>query len=286
MSLDLIRSKLANYNPSTRQEELNAIAEISQELALAALAKSDFFSKAAFQGGTCLRIIHGIQRFSEDLDFISIGHEDFRWEKYLKDVKNLFESFSLEVQIKDRSQTDAVVRKAFIKQDSFGKVLDLSFPSNISDRQNIRIKFEIDTNPPTESRFQTHYLSFPYPHSVLTQDVPSLFASKCLAILGRKYDKGRDWFDLTWYFSMKSKVNYDFLSRGVEQIEGKKTGNLNLDAKWLRKALLQKIDQVPWEETKDDISRFLRAQDQHVLKVWGIEYFRGVVDSYFSTIGS
>jgi hypothetical protein len=280
MSLDLIKSKLANYNPSTRQEELNAIAEISQELALAALAKGDFFSKAAFQGGTCLRIIHGIQRFSEDLDFISTDHENFKWDKYLDDVKELFESLSLKVQIKDRSQTSGVVKRAFLKQDSFGKVLNLLFPSGLSDKQTIQIKFEIDTNPPADSGFQTHYLTFPYPHSILTQDVPSLFSGKCLAILGRKYDKGRDWFDLTWYVSMKSKVNYEFLSRGIEQIQRKKTGSLNLDGNWLKETLLQKISQISWEETKDDVSRFLRVQDQQILKVWGKDYFESIVEKF------
>jgi len=283
MSLDLIRAKLDSYKASTRQEEWNAIAEISQELALAALAKSNFFSKAAFQGGTCLRIIYGIQRFSEDLDFIATSNNAFRWDNYLKDVEDLFESFSLKVEIKDRSQTDGAVKRAFLKQDSFGRVLNLLFPSKISDKQNIQIKFEIDTNPPGESAFQTHYLSFPYPHSVLTQDLPSLFAGKCLAILGRKYDKGRDWFDLTWYLSMKSQINYAFLSRGLEQIEGKKVGSLNLDPSWLRTALFNKIDQIQWESTQEDIARFLRAQDQHILKVWGREYFQSIVEQYFKS---
>ena len=125
MSLELIQSKLSSYASSTRQEELNALAEISQEIALAGLAKSDFFSRAAFQGGTCLRIIHGMQRFSEDLDFISTDKDTFRWEKYLQDVKDIFESFSLEVQIKDRSQTTAIVKRAFLKQDSFLSSLQL-----------------------------------------------------------------------------------------------------------------------------------------------------------------
>ena len=120
MSLDIVESRLKEYQPKTRQEEINSLKEICQEIALCGLARSDFFKKGAFQGGTCLRILYGLKRFSEDLDFILLNAgEKFVWETYLKSIELEFASFGLSLEVLDRSNADSAVKRAFLKQNSF-----------------------------------------------------------------------------------------------------------------------------------------------------------------------
>ena len=111
--------------------------------------------------------------------------------------------YAFDFQIIDRSKADKAVKMAFLKDNSFGKILVLTHPRGPSDKQTIQIKLEIDTNPPEGSGFQPHFLDFPYSFSITAQDLPSLFASKLHAILCRPYVKGRDWFDFVWYVSKK-----------------------------------------------------------------------------------
>ena len=126
MSLDIVDSRLKEYQPKTKQEEINALKEICQEIALCGLARSDFFKKGAFQGGTCLRILYGLRRFSEDLDFILYKTESaFIWEQYLKSIELEFASFGLSLEVLDRSAAEGPIKRAFLKENSFAKVLKL-----------------------------------------------------------------------------------------------------------------------------------------------------------------
>jgi len=149
MSVTIIQDRLKNYALTTKQEELNALKEIYQEIALAALSRSDFFKHAAFQGGTALRIIHGLKRFSEDLDFVLLKPtQSFRWIRYLKAIELEFNSFGVNLEVKEREQAKGVIKTAFLKEDSFARILELRYDRLPSDKQHITIKLEIDTHPP------------------------------------------------------------------------------------------------------------------------------------------
>ena len=129
-----------------------------------------------------------------------------------------FKQFGFEFEIIDRSQADRAVKQAFFKDSSFGKVLLFAHPRSPADQQTIKIKLEIDTNPPAGANFETHLIDFPNTFSIISNDLPSLFSGKCLALLCRQYIKGRDWFDFAWYVSRKVVPNFVYLTQGLNQI--------------------------------------------------------------------
>lgn len=281
MSIKIIEERLKEYAPTSQRDELNAIKEIVQEIALCALDRSDFFKIAAFQGGSCLRIVHHLNRFSEDLDFIL--HEpdkSFVWEPFLKSLQLEFKLYALEFHIIDRSKADNAIKMAFLKDNSFGKVLILTHPRSSSDKQSIQIKLEIDTNPPAGSNFQSHFLNFPYPFSIVAQDLPSMFASKIHALLCRPYVKGRDWFDFVWYISKTVTPNYTHLQKAVEQVGPWKNQIVNISKDWIIAELNKKIESINWVEAKKDVENFLRIHERQGLDVWGYDFFLTMVKRF------
>lgn len=281
MTLDIVNDRLKNYDVKTKQAELNAIKEISQEIALAALARSGFFKHAMFQGGTCLRIIHDLRRFSEDLDFV-LNKLDahFNWQPYLNAISLEFEAFGLSLEIIDRSQASNTVKKAFLKETSFGKVLNLQYDRIRSDKQTILIKLEVDTTPPTGSIAETHYLEYPYPFSVITQDLPSLFAGKCHALLCCTYIKGRDWFDLIWYIQNRVPVNYSLLKNALNQCGPYKDKSIDLTSKWLVNTLKGKVQSMNWPEVANDVKKFLPRDLLHIADNWNADLFSALLAKF------
>jgi predicted nucleotidyltransferase component of viral defense system len=171
MSVKLIQERLNSYNCKSELEEEHAIREITQEVALAALSRTDFFKYGIFQGGTCLRIFYGLNRFSEDLDFIlKEPNRNFKLQPHLQSLSEELQAYGYNVDITDRSKTDIAVRKAFIKDDSIGKVLQLNHAGKKGPFRKIRIKLEVDTNPPSGSETEIKYLDFPFVSSVTVQN--------------------------------------------------------------------------------------------------------------------
>jgi len=278
MSVKIIKDRLKEYAPRTQREELNALKEIFQEIALCALSRADFFNLAAFQGGSCLRIVHKIRRFSEDLDFILFEPDKkFVWEPFLKTLQQEFTLYDLKFEVVDRSRADKAVKAAFLKDTSFGKIFVFTHTRGPADQQVIKIKLEVDTNPPAGSDVEKRFVDFPYAFSIVTQDLPSLFASKCHAILCRRYAKGRDWFDFAWYVSKGITPNYIHLTHAINQ-EGPWKGQGELVTReWLGAALTEKIKTIDWASAKGDAENFLRVPERESLKVWGQEYFGSLV---------
>jgi len=275
----IIQERLKTYNSPSKQEELNALKEIYQEIALAGLARSDFFKIAAFQGGTALRIVHQINRFSEDLDFVLLKpSESFKWQSYLKTIEAEFSSFGVNLEIKERSSAKGVIRTAFLKEDSFARILELTYNRLPSDVQKITIKLEIDTLPPDGSNFENASLSYPYPFSILMQDFPSLFASKCHALLCRKYEKGRDWFDFLWYLSRKTPVNKHLLKNALYQAGPYKNQDIPFEKKWLHSEFKKKIMKLDWELAKRDVENFLKPNERKFVKNWSGEFFQKQIE--------
>lgn len=278
MTADLIHDRLEQYNSPDRVAEENAVKEICQEIALAALSRSDFFRVGAFMGGTCLRILHGLRRFSEDLDFVlRTPDSKFDWQPYLRAIEEEFAAFGLSCTAIDRSQADQTVKKAFLKEDSFGQVLQLQYPRNRSHIQKVRIKLEIDTNGPKGAQYETIPLNYPYPFAITAYDLPSLFAGKCNAIFTREYTKGRDWYDFLWYVRRQVGVNYELLQAALRQAKGD-SGSQSLNGRWLAAELRQEISKVDWVEARADVDRFLSTQERPSLDLWGPELFLSVTD--------
>ncbi|MCB1118780.1 MAG: nucleotidyl transferase AbiEii/AbiGii toxin family protein [Chlamydiia bacterium] len=278
--MDLIHQRIRDYQPASKEEELNAYKEICQEIALAALARANFFQKGAFQGGTCLRIVHQLDRFSEDLDFVLEEPDPhFQWTPYLHAMESEFAAQGLNLKAVDRSKGNTVVKKAFLKDDSFGQILTLNYPRSRADNQTIRIKLEIDTNPPKGSKNAAHVINYPFPFSLITHDLPTLFSGKCVALLCREYVKGRDWYDFLWYMRNKTLINYPYLKNALAQNQLYTDLPQSIDRIWLLDALSDKIRTIDWEQAKGDTRRFIRADRQHVIDAWSKELFLQIVQS-------
>ena len=279
MSITIIQERLKNYQVRTKQEEISALKEIYQEIALAGLARSDFFKLAAFQGGTALRIVHRLNRFSEDLDFVLLKpSESFQWHSYLKAVELEFNSFGVTLEIKERSAAQGAIKTAFLKEDSFARIFELTYERLPSDERKITIKFEIDTIPPLGSKFETTFLTYPYPFSILIQDLPSLFASKCHALLCRKYEKGRDWYDFLWYLSNGTPLNFDLLKNALDQSGPFKEKNLSFDRNWLLTEFKRKINSLDLKNAKRDVENFLRPEERRFVENWSSELFLNQIE--------
>ncbi len=274
MSVQIIQEKLDSYNCKSNTQEQNAIREITQEVVLAALSRSDFFTHAVFLGGTCLRIVHGLNRFSEDLDFIlREPNTKFKLQDYLPNLITELADFGYELEVTDKDRTQTAVKKALLKDSALVKVITLKHGTKIGKMAKIKIKFEVDTNPPEGGTSELTYLYFPYATEIVTQKLPSLFAGKMHALLCRTFIKGRDWYDLLWYIRNQSAINYEFLTSAIDQ-QGPWSGqNIIIDSNWVKKELSTKIKSMNWKEAADDVRRFVPEYEQPSLDVWSESLF-------------
>lgn len=251
--IDLIKDKLKEYKTEDPVQKEYAIKEILQEIALYGLWMTGFFELAAVQGDTSLRILHGMPRFSEDLDFILKEPDPgFEWSVYLNGMVACFEEFGLTVEILDKSRMDQRIKKALLKDSSTGLQFNLNFSSGRL-RKIQKIKFEIDVNPPEYSNFEYTYLDFPLDFEVCHQDLPSNFALKLHAMLCRPYVKGRDWYDFNWYIKKNVPPNLGHLESALDQWGPWKNLGNPVDIKWLKTQLAIKTEAIDWKETAEDV---------------------------------
>ena len=271
--IELIQKRLAEYKVLTPLEEENALKEIVQEIILFALWQADFFEVAAFQGGTSLRILHGLNRFSEDIDFILLEpNPSFSWQPYLDKLAETCQEFGIAPEVLDKAQMDKNVRAALIKDTSIANQLNLEF-MNHSGRK-LTIKLEIDCNPPAGSGFEYQYLDFPVDYEVCHQDQSSNFALKIHALLCRPYLKGRDWYDFSWYIAKGITPNLNLLENALVQYGPWQGQNIVVDRGWLENALAEKIVSINWQDAANDVERFLKPVEQKSLSLWSERFFR------------
>ena len=279
MSIKIVQDKLNTYTCVSQLDEEHAIREMTQEIALAALGRTDFFKHVVFQGGTCLRIFHSLSRFSEDMDFLlRQADRDFSLQSYMNDIVHEMAAYGYHLEIAEASNSDATVKKAFLKDDSLVRLLQLQYPSRTGPMQKIRIKFEVDTNPPEGSGYEIKYVDFPFVTSVIIQDIASLFAGKLHALLCRQYVKGRDWYDFLWYTSRGAGINLPFLSAALDQ-QGTWQGRaIRVDLNWCREQLEKTIVAIDWDSVREDVKKFIRPNEHHSLDLWNRDLFLAQLD--------
>ena len=271
--IDLIRKRLAQYKITGAVDEENALKEIIQEIMLFALWQAGFFEVAAFQGGTSLRILHGMNRFSEDMDFILLEpNAAFSWQPYLEKLAETCKEFGIEPEALDKARMEQRVKKAVIKDTSIANQLNLSFMDELNGRK-LKIKLEIDCNPPAGSGFEYSYLDFPVDFEVCHQDMSSNFSLKIHALLCRGYLKGRDWYDFNWYVAQGVKPNLLLLQNALVQYGPWEGQAINVDEEWLLNALGEKIASVEWKDAAADVERFLKPVEQKSLSLWSEQFF-------------
>jgi len=277
----MIKEWIDSYQPKNQAQADQALREIMQEIALAGLQRSGFFEQAAFYGGTALRIFHSLPRFSEDVDFSLLQpNPDFSFQQYLDGMLAQFEALGINVAISEKKKTQKTnIDSAFLKADTTWKELVLKgvIPQEkIATRPEIKIKLEVDTEPPLGFKTEEKLLLKPFSFYVKCFQLPDLFAGKVHALLFRKWQnrvKGRDWFDLEWYIQKGIPLHLDHLLERAKD-SGDWTENL-LNKKQLLKLLNEKIDAVSFKNIRDDIERFI--PDPKVLDIWSAAYFKDLV---------
>ena len=273
---DIIQTKLISYNSQTAEDEENALKEITQEVVLYALHQSGFFQEARFQGGTCLRIVHGLDRFSEDLDFaLTMPNPNFDLETYLQASTKILAAYGYNIEVagKDRASN---VRTRFLKDDSIKRLLNFSYYADA--KSKIKIKVEIDINPPTGAINEVAFVDFPTDFAIAVHDLPSLFAGKCHALLCREYTKGRDWYDFSWYVSKGVKPNRPLLSSALYQTGPWQGQSFELSDSALQKMLLERIGEINWSNAVKDVAKFLRPEKRTTTALWAEPFFAAKVE--------
>ena len=272
--IHLIKEKLETYGARDAIEEEIATREILQEIALYALWRAGFFEVALFQGGTSLRILHGLSRFSEDLVFMLRSPDStFNWSGYLETLREIFADFGLKSEVLPRGKMGKRIRHAIIKDNSVASQLDLTFADRIPGKTT-RIKLEIDVAPPPHSGEAQTYLDFPLDHQVRHQDLSSNFALKIHALLCRGFLKGRDWYDFSWYVSKDIFPNLPHLQAALEQYgPWANQPCLSIDTTWLEHELGKAICSIEWPKAAEDVRRFLRPVETGSLNLWSTSFF-------------
>ena len=260
-----------------------ALSESIQAISLLALSRTDFFSKAAFYGGTALRVLFGLDRFSEALDFSLMQADDnFRLTRYFQALQDELESFGFVVEIsKSQKRVETPIESAFIKTDTRIHTIKVGAPPSVSNRIHrnavCKVKLEIDTDPPARALYEMMYIDEPAPFSIRSYSGPALLAGKLDAVLSRAWKnrvKGRDWYDFAYLVRKKVPVLLPHLQARLEQ-KRYYCQNTKLEATVLTELIEQRIDEVDFEKAKADVLPFInRPQD---LDVWSKDYFRHVL---------
>ena len=275
---DIIQTRLAVYESANEIEEENATKEIIQEIALYGLWRANFFDVAVFQGGTSLRLLHQLPRSSEDSDFMLAPDLEFDWGPYLKVLTATFEEYGLSPETVSKEQMDKRIRNAVIKDNSVANQLDLSFGRRDA-RKKLKVKLEIDVQPPAHSGDAFTFLDFPVDYEVRHQDLSSNFALKIHALLCREYVKGRDWYDFAWYVAQGIFPNLRHLEAALKQFgPWSDNDDLSVDVTWLEARLTARIHQINWDDAGSDVRRFLRPIEAESLKLWSNRFFETKVD--------
>lgn len=273
----MIKEWLEEYKPTNHDEAENALREIMQEIALAGLQRSGFFEKAAFYEGTALRIFYGVKRFSEDLDFSLLEvNRHFELQPYLDGMLEEFKALGMDVTVKEKVKTkQSAVDSAFLKPNTEWKELILKgiIPQErINMRPDIRIKLEVDTNPPLGFSTEEKLLLRPFSFYTKCFTAPDLFAGKMHALLFRKWKgriKGRDWFDMEWYVKNNIPLHLEHLT--IRAIQSGDWNKETMSREEFTQLVIDKINQVDIEHIREDIVRFI--PDEKPLEIWSRNYF-------------
>ena len=262
---EIFNQMLSAYDRTTEQQKRNAIFEVNQQIILAGLYNGGFFNEAAFYGGTCLRIFHGLQRFSEDMDFSLLApNEGFDFTKYFQPIIDQFALVDRNVEIKKKDKKNfGKVESAFLKDNT--DVYDITFQTE----KSIKIKIEVDTQPPMS--FHTEQKLLLLPESFMTRcfTLPCLYAGKMHALVYRAWKnrvKGRDWYDFEWYVRHNVPLNFTHLHERALQFN-----NEDITKESFLEKLNEHLTTTDINQVKADVLPFIRNPKE--MAIWSNDYF-------------
>lgn len=265
MRNELFNQMLSAYDLTTEQQKLNATFEVNQQIILAGLYNGGFFNEAAFYGGTCLRIFHGLQRFSEDMDFSLLAPNDkFDFTNFFQPIIDQFALIGRDIEIKKKDKKNfSKVESAFLKDNT--DVYDVTFPTEMS----VKIKIKVDTQPPLKFNTEQRLLLLPQSFMVRCFTLPDLFAGKMHALVYRAWKnrvKGRDWYDFEWYIRHNIPLNFTHLHERALQFNHEEITKESFLERLNERLATSDINQV-----KADVLPFVRNPKE--LNIWSNDYF-------------
>lgn len=271
--MNVFDEMLASYEARNDNDRLNAVHEVMQQVALAGLYNGGFFDKAAFYGGTCLRIFHGLDRFSEDMDFSLLVPDDgFRLEPYFDVIISEFRALGQSVDITTKEKTkQSTIQSAFLKSDT------AQYDIRLERDRAIKIKIEVDTTPPLEFSTEQKLLLQPFSFYTNCFALPDLFAGKMHALIYRFWQnrvKGRDWYDFEWYVRKNIPMNFNHFCVRAYQFDSAAQGSLTQDR--FHTILKNKIKETDIRQVKADVAPFIKEPAK--LNIWSTEYFLQLAD--------
>lgn len=278
----VLNQMLSKYKINNIEDKKNAIKEVVQEIVLCGLSRGGFFKEAAFYGGTALRIFYNLDRFSEDLDFSLVTQDpNFDLTKYFPYIENETRSLGLDFSVQEKIKSiDSNIKSAFLKGNTKEHIM--TFYENgddtkfISKDELIRIKFEVDINPPVGATYETKFGLLPSPYQVKLYDLPSLFAGKIHACLCRNWKsrvKGRDFYDYVFFLSIGAKVNLQNLKAKLVQSKFIDE-NFDFTIDNLKSLLNERFENLNIEQAKQDVLPFVK--DKTKLDIWSVEFFKEI----------
>lgn len=270
ITMNIFEQMLSRYDIKTNEQKRNVTQEVMQEVTLAGLYRGGFFDKAAFYGGTCLRIFHELPRFSEDMDFSLIGKDEtFNLESYFPSIIEEFKAVGRDIVItRKEKKKETKVESAFLKDDT--AIYDVKFRTE----KDLKIKIEVDIDPPLGFRTEQKLSLMPFSFMTRCFTLPDLYAGKMHALLFRNWKtrvKGRDWYDFEWYVRHNIPLNFSHL-----QIRTKEFNGMDMDKEVFTKLLKERLSSTDINMVKRDVLPFI--QNPQELYIWSNEYFFQLAD--------
>jgi len=282
---NIAEQMLAQHRSETLGDKKNSIKEVVQEIILCGLSRAGFFQTAAFYGGTALRIFHGLDRFSEDLDFSLMAPDsDFRLDQYLPALEKELGAYGFRFKAEARKKTiDSDIQSAFVKGNTREHILlcyaDERLARSVVGSELIKVKFEVDTMPPPYAEFERQFRLLPIPYEINLYDMPSLFAGKLHAVICRAWKsriKGRDLYDYVFYLAKGTPVNLKHLNARLTDsgFEGARE-DMTLDE--IKEILYRRFESIDYAQAKRDVLPFI--PNPASLEVWSKEFFQSITRS-------
>lgn len=281
---NIITQMLAKYEIKNVDDEINALKEIIQEIVLSGLSRGNFFDVAAFYGGTALRIFHHLDRFYEDLDFALIeANSDFQLSSYFPYIERELKAYGLNLEVSTKEKiNESNITSAVVRGGTLEHILKF-FPNRENNQYNyllkkIKIKFEVDINPPSGANYEYKYKLLPSPHQIRIYDMSSLFAGKIHAILCRNWEirvKGRDLYDYVFFLANHTSVNLELIKNKLIASNYIDPNSL-FDISVLKKLLIAKFSVIDYKEAKEDVLPFIK--DFQSLNLWSQDFFCNITE--------
>ena len=277
MMNDILRQMAEMHDTNDGSNRDQVVRELVQELVLYGLSMSGLFRRVAFVGDTALRLFHGLERFSEDLDFMVTDPRPFEIDDYLPELKDKLCAFGVTFNVSKDDRANPEIEAATVKGNS--KELYLTFLSEDDYSKGIykteltRIKIEVSKFFSERAEVEAKTRTMPFPHEVVLCDEPTLFAGKMHALLCRNWKsriKGRDLYDFLFYAKRGTPFNLGFLNDKLIH-----SGHSDEDLTHVEviELLKRRFEEIDYESAKNDVRRFLQKEERGSLDSWCPDLF-------------